>query len=63
MLISEVLFEDQMDILNDLEELITRAKAHGKFKIPTKIFIVEDIPKGPTGKLQRIGLAKKFGLE
>ena len=28
-----------------------------------KIFIVEDIPKGATGKLQRIGLAKKFGLE
>ena len=36
---------------------------HAKFKIPKKIFIVEDIPKGATGKLQRIGLAKKFGLE
>ena len=34
-----------------------------KFKIPKKIFIVEDIPKGATGKLQRIGLAKKFRLE
>ena len=34
-----------------------------KFKIPKIIFIVEDIPKGATGKLQRIGLAKKFGLE
>ena len=34
-----------------------------KFKIPKKIFFVEDIPKGATGKLQRIGLAKKFGLE
>ena len=34
-----------------------------KFKIPKKIFVVEDIPKGATGKLQRIGLAKKFGLE
>ena len=34
-----------------------------RFKIPKKIFIVEDIPKGATGKLQRIGLAKKFGLE
>ena len=34
-----------------------------KFKIPKKIFIVEDIPKGATGKLQRIGLAKKFGIE
>ena len=39
MLISEVLFEDQMDILNDLEELITRAKANGKFKIPTNMVL------------------------
>ena len=38
-------------------------KKLAKFKIPKKIFIVEDIPKGATGKLQRIGLAKKFGLE
>ena len=33
-----------------------------KFKIPKKIFFVEDIPKGATGKLQRNVLAKKFGL-
>ena len=39
MLISEVLVEDQMDILNDLEELITRAKANGKFKIPTNMVL------------------------
>ena len=39
MLISEVLFEDQMDILNDLEELITRAKANGKFKISTNMVL------------------------
>jgi len=41
MLISEVLFEDQMDILNDLEELITRAKANGKFKIPTNMVLAK----------------------
>ena len=34
-----------------------------KFKIPKKIFFVSEIPKGSTGKLQRIGLANKFGLE
>ena len=33
-----------------------------KFKIPRKIFIVNEIPKGATGKLQRIGLHKKLGL-
>ena len=32
------------------------------FKVPRKIVIVAEIPKGPTGKLQRIGLAQKLGL-
>ena len=27
------------------------------FKVPSQIVVVDDIPKGPTGKLQRIGLA------
>ena len=33
-----------------------------KFKVPKKIFFVNEIPKGATGKLQRNTLAKKFGL-
>ncbi len=33
-----------------------------KFKIPKKIFFVNEIPKGATGKLQRNTLAKRFGL-
>jgi acyl-CoA synthetase (AMP-forming)/AMP-acid ligase II len=32
------------------------------FKVPKKILIVTEIPVGATGKLQRIGLAKKLGL-
>jgi len=32
------------------------------FKIPRKILFLEEIPKGATGKLQRIGLAAKLGL-
>jgi acyl-CoA synthetase (AMP-forming)/AMP-acid ligase II len=32
------------------------------FKVPRKILIVEEIPKGATGKLQRIGLAERLGL-
>jgi len=31
-------------------------------KVPATIVILDEIPKGPTGKLQRIGLAKKLGL-
>ena len=33
------------------------------FKIPKYIRFLEEIPKGATGKLQRIGLAEKLGLE
>jgi acyl-CoA synthetase (AMP-forming)/AMP-acid ligase II len=32
------------------------------FKVPRRIVILDDIPKGATGKLQRIGLAEKLGL-
>ena len=32
------------------------------FKVPRKIILTDEIPKGATGKLQRIGLAEKFGL-
>ena len=32
------------------------------FKVPRKILFVVEIPKGATGKLQRIGLAEKLGL-
>lgn len=33
------------------------------FKIPSTIIIRDEIPKGATGKLQRIGLAEKLGLQ
>lgn len=33
------------------------------FKVPYQLVIVDTIPKGPTGKLQRIGLAEKLGLK
>jgi acyl-CoA synthetase (AMP-forming)/AMP-acid ligase II len=32
------------------------------FKVPRRIVILQEIPKGATGKLQRIGLAAKLGL-
>jgi oxalate---CoA ligase len=32
------------------------------FKVPRKIVLLDEIPKGATGKLQRIGLAQKLGL-
>ncbi|MCV2354792.1 acyl--CoA ligase [Paucibacter sp. B2R-40] len=32
------------------------------FKVPRRILFLSEIPKGATGKLQRIGLAEKLGL-
>ncbi|MFZ1426334.1 MAG: AMP-binding protein, partial [Geminicoccaceae bacterium] len=32
------------------------------FKVPRRVVILAEIPKGATGKLQRIGLAQKLGL-
>jgi acyl-CoA synthetase (AMP-forming)/AMP-acid ligase II/acetyltransferase-like isoleucine patch superfamily enzyme/acyl carrier protein len=33
------------------------------FKVPSQVLIVDEIPKGPTGKLQRIGLADKLAAK
>ncbi len=32
------------------------------FKVPRRVIILDEIPKGATGKVQRIGLAEKLGL-
>jgi acyl-CoA synthetase (AMP-forming)/AMP-acid ligase II len=38
------------------------SKLLADFKVPKTIVILPDIPKGATGKVQRIGLAEKLGL-
>jgi acyl-CoA synthetase (AMP-forming)/AMP-acid ligase II len=45
----------------ELREFVSARLA--QFKVPRKIVFLETIPKGPTGKLQRIGLAKVLGLD
>jgi acyl-CoA synthetase (AMP-forming)/AMP-acid ligase II len=47
----------------DSKELREFAAARlADFKVPKKILLLDEIPKGATGKLQRIGLAQKLGL-
>ena len=47
----------------DEAELRDHASVHlAKFKVPATILFMDEIPKGATGKLQRIGLAQKLGL-
>ena len=33
-----------------------------EFKVPRQVLIIREIPKGPTGKKQRVGLAEKLGF-
>jgi acyl-CoA synthetase (AMP-forming)/AMP-acid ligase II len=44
----------------ELQEFVARRAAD--FKVPKRILVLDEIPKGATGKLQRIGLAQKLGL-
>ncbi len=32
-----------------------------EFKVPCRVLIVDELPKGPTGKLRRLNLAQQFG--
>jgi acyl-CoA synthetase (AMP-forming)/AMP-acid ligase II len=46
-----------------VSELRSHAAEHlAAFKVPTRFVFVADIPKGPTGKVQRIGLAERLGV-
>ena len=38
------------------------AESLAAFKVPRRILVLDELPKGPTGKLQRIGLAERLGL-
>ncbi|MEM8536767.1 MAG: acyl--CoA ligase [Pseudomonadota bacterium] len=55
-------------VLREGEEMTDRdvrdfaAERLADFKVPRKVVILDEIPKGATGKLQRIGLAEKLGL-
>jgi acyl-CoA synthetase (AMP-forming)/AMP-acid ligase II len=55
-----VLREGQQATEQDIRQF---AAAHlADFKVPRKVLFLDEIPKGATGKLQRIGLAAKLGL-
>lgn len=55
-----VLQDGAATTVDDLRSAVARRLA--PFKVPHHIVIVDDLPKGPTGKLQRRGLASAFGL-
>nr|MCS5570440.1 acyl-CoA synthetase [Pseudomonadales bacterium] len=55
-----VLKEDREVTENELRTFVAQRLAD--FKVPRRVLFVGEIPKGPTGKIQRIGLAKALGL-
>jgi len=55
-----VLKEGQSATKTQIREFASERLA--AFKVPRKIAILAEIPKGATGKLQRIGLTEKLGL-
>jgi len=44
----------------DLREFVARRLAF--FKVPARIVVLDELPTGPTGKIQRIGMAARVGL-
>jgi acyl-CoA synthetase (AMP-forming)/AMP-acid ligase II len=55
-----VLREGQSATERELQTYVSSRAAD--YKVPKKILFMDEIPKGATGKLQRIGLAAKLGL-
>ena len=55
-----VLAENATATERDLRRFVGQRLAD--FKTPRRIVFVDEIPKGPTGKIQRIGLAQALGL-
>lgn len=55
-----VLREGQQVTERELQTFVGARAAD--YKVPKKILFMDEIPKGATGKLQRIGLAQKLGL-
>lgn len=55
-----VLHQDAWASASDIRQFAATRLAD--FKVPSQVYIVEQIPQGPTGKMQRLGLAAQLGL-
>jgi amino acid adenylation domain-containing protein len=55
-----VLRQDTSVTAKELRQFVAAHLA--AFKVPRRVFMVEKVPKGPTGKLRRLGMAEHLGL-
>jgi acyl-CoA synthetase (AMP-forming)/AMP-acid ligase II len=60
--VAAVVVEREGMVLTERELQTYVATRLADFKVPKKVLFMTEIPKGATGKLQRIGLAQKLGL-
>ncbi|CAA2137929.1 acyl--CoA ligase [Methylobacterium bullatum] len=60
--VAAIVLREGHDALSEKELRGFASERLAPFKVPAKIIFLEEIPKGATGKLQRIGLAQKLGL-
>ena len=60
--VAAIVLREGHDVLSEKELRGFASERLAPFKVPAKIIFLEEIPKGATGKLQRIGLAQKLGL-
>jgi acyl-CoA synthetase (AMP-forming)/AMP-acid ligase II len=56
-----IVLKDGVDA-SDTDIRAFAAERMADFKVPRKVVILDEIPKGATGKMQRIGMAEKLGL-
>jgi aryl carrier-like protein len=50
-------------MLTETDLRAAAARSLPGFKVPSRIVVLKEIPKGPTGKIQRIGLADRLARE
>jgi acyl-CoA synthetase (AMP-forming)/AMP-acid ligase II len=51
------------EMLTETDLRAAAARSLPGFKVPSRIVVLKEIPKGPTGKIQRIGLADRLARE
>lgn len=56
-----VLRPDRQADERELQDFVVQRLA--PFKVPRRVVFVDEIPKGPTGKVQRIGLAERLRID
>ncbi|KAK4049654.1 hypothetical protein OIV83_003929 [Microbotryomycetes sp. JL201] len=53
----------ERDVIEQCKKNISSASHVPCFKVPERVFVVAEIPRGPTGKISRVAIAKNYSEE